>query len=165
MKPLRISHLACYKQDLRRNFPVNFRRAMGLDESSPQAVNGPFTALLGRMGLESPTPPRIRGPSTFGSPRRIGYDDPTWPHGDDRELGAATSTTPSSEDEQQRADSFGRRQDQVGEMRALSASPPPTRPREGNRPSWVRSGRTSTWGEGCRRVTKAAQRSTLNLEG
>ncbi|CAN0312812.1 unnamed protein product, partial [Ectocarpus sp. 6 AP-2014] len=59
------------RSDLRRHFPANFRRALGLDAVEPDTGHqGPFAALLARVGLEFPSPPSPRSQPTFVSPRR-----------------------------------------------------------------------------------------------
>lgn len=58
-------------QDLRRHFPANFRRALGLDGVEPDTGHqGPFATLLARVGLDFPSPPSPRSQPTFVSPRR-----------------------------------------------------------------------------------------------
>ncbi|CBN78804.1 n/a [Ectocarpus siliculosus] len=59
------------QKDLRRHFPANFRRALGLDAVEPDTGHqGPFAALLARVGLDFPSPPSPRSQPTFVSPRR-----------------------------------------------------------------------------------------------
>ncbi|CAM9425194.1 unnamed protein product [Scytosiphon promiscuus] len=61
------------QKDLRRNFPAPFRQALNLDAVRPETGKyGPFSGLLARLGLDSPTPPSPRSPPTFASPRRGG---------------------------------------------------------------------------------------------